>query len=291
MRQGMKHLRICGDPLYYFEDLPRRARDTQESVLVLHGFPDTPMSFAPLGAALAAQGYRVLRPYLPGYVPSVLRARASIEEVKKRLLEFLDATDCHRVHLVGHDWGAILSYALLTSAPYRFARAATISVPHLAHLLPRALTTPSQLLRSAYVLFFQLPFLPEHTIRLQLALVAKLCQRWSLGFAFSQAALAEIERCLRASGSAPFDYYRDLRRLLRPGATLPGAIETPLLYLHGSADGCIALEMAAGQERYFRGEFQAATLPCGHFPHMEIPEELAQQLLSWFGKPTRARAG
>ena len=58
--------------------------------------------------------------------------------------------------LIGHDWGAISSYAAVGYRPERFSKLVALAVPHASGLMSTFLT-PRQLQRSFYVFFFQTP--------------------------------------------------------------------------------------------------------------------------------------
>jgi pimeloyl-ACP methyl ester carboxylesterase len=76
----------------------------------------------------------------------------------------LDAAGVERAHLVGHDWGGGLAWAMAGSHPDRVATLTALSTPHPAAVRRAAMTTPWQLAHSSYMLFFQLPWLPEQAL-------------------------------------------------------------------------------------------------------------------------------
>ena len=80
-------------------------------VLMLHGFPDTAHTWDELRPRVAAQGYRVVAPFMRGYHPSGIPGRDADQETLARdplaLIEALGASDAI---IVGHDWGAAAAY-------------------------------------------------------------------------------------------------------------------------------------------------------------------------------------
>ena len=56
-------------------------------VLLVHGFPDIPQSWSAQIDALSRQGYRVVAPYLPGYLPSRIEHGAYLD--KASLVHYL----------------------------------------------------------------------------------------------------------------------------------------------------------------------------------------------------------
>jgi len=257
-------------------------------VLCLHGFPDIPRTWDRLADALAGDGFRVVLPWLPGYAPSTLDGPLDPLSVAGRFFELLDELSTEPVRFVGHDWGAVIGYALLAGRPDRFQAAALLSIPHpfvMEHNLP---DHPKQILRSSYMAAFQLPVLPERLIRARkLALVKRLWKVWSPGFDPGRAYFEELDQCLEQSLPAPLSYYRALRspkffrefraRLERD------PIPVPTLYLHGERDGCISVEMAKGQGRQFSALFEMLRLAeAGHFVHLERPAVVNPAIRTWF---------
>ena len=64
------------------------------------------------------------------------------------------------MHLVGHDWGAVVAWYVAQRFPDRLHTLTALSVPHPAAFL-KAVATSRQALASWYMLFFQLPWIPE----------------------------------------------------------------------------------------------------------------------------------
>lgn len=259
-------------------------------VLCVHGFPDHPPSMRPLAERLALAGFRTVSPWLRGYAPSVLAGPFHVDQIADDLVAIADAVSPDApVFLIGHDWGAVATYAALTRAPYRFRAAVTLAVPHPLAFL-RNLRRPRQLRMSGYMFAMQFPGWSERWVsRDDFAVVDALWQRWSPGYRLPPSDRAELIGCLERSMPAPIQYYQALvrppaevaRRLRR--ASAEGPITVPTLYLHGADDGCIAGSSADGQARFFAARHQMETLPCaGHFLQLEAPDAVADRAIRWF---------
>ncbi|RYU81580.1 alpha/beta fold hydrolase [Hymenobacter persicinus] len=133
-------------------------------VVLLHGFPEFWYGWRHQLTALAAAGYRVWAPDQRGYNLSDKPARVAdyrLPTLGADVLGLLEAAGQKTAVVVGHDWGAAVAWWLAAQHPDRLTRVAMLNVPHPA-VLGRALRrTPRQLLKSWYIFFFQLPWLPE----------------------------------------------------------------------------------------------------------------------------------
>ncbi len=259
-------------------------------VLCLHGFPDHAPSFEPLMDRLAAAGYRAVAPWMRGYAPSPLEGPYDTDQLARDLVEMADdfspgAPCC----LVGHDWGAVATYAALSATPGRWRRAVTMSVPHPQAFLRALRRDRAQRRKSWYMFFFQLPIVPERVVpRGDFAFVNRLWRAWSPDFALPEAEREALHACLAASMPAPIGYYRAMTRPPREAlARIRAAadpISVPTLHLCGARDGCIAPEAGHGQERFFAGPFASRVLPgVGHFMQLEDPDAVADHVVSWLG--------
>jgi len=99
------------------------------------------------------------RGYSPGARPAAVRAYR-MPELVADVLALAEAAGAARFHLVGHDWGGAVAWALASRHPERVATLTPVSTPH-PRAFAAALLTGGQLLRSTYIGFFRIPRLPE----------------------------------------------------------------------------------------------------------------------------------
>jgi pimeloyl-ACP methyl ester carboxylesterase len=267
-----------------------RADIVNPLVILLHGFPDHPPNFAPLAEAIAAQGYDVLAPFLRGYSPSPCDGDFSTEGLSKDVVAIIAASTDNRVILVGHDWGAVLTYAVCATAGEKIACATAMSVPHpLAFVRSLA---GRQGLRSWYMAAFQLPG-SARVARIQnFASIRWLWRRWSPRFVLSMPATESLTETLGASWPAPLQYYRRAARPLtaavaRTRGPIASPINVPTLYLHGTDDGCI--KFVDGKcKQYFRSSYQERLIEgAGHFLPHEMPVRCAADIVHWHQHTTQ----
>ncbi|MHB1326568.1 MAG: alpha/beta fold hydrolase [Gemmatimonadales bacterium] len=100
-------------------------------VLLLHGFPDSRFLWRHQIPALVDAGHRVIAPDLRGFgdAPRPVEVRAYRRPfLVADVLNLLDRLGLDRVAVVGHDWGASLSWGVAGSYPDRITRLAALSV-------------------------------------------------------------------------------------------------------------------------------------------------------------------
>jgi len=100
-------------------------------VLLLHGFPDSKELWKNQIPVLTKEGFRVIAPDLRGYgnSPSPLeKEKYTIPILMSDVIGILDALNLEKVHLVGHDWGAGLSWQLAKYFEDRFLSLTVLSV-------------------------------------------------------------------------------------------------------------------------------------------------------------------
>lgn len=169
-------------------------------VVLLHGFPQTSSSWESVAELLNTQGFRTWAPDQRGYSPEAAPSRRRdyrICELVADAVVLIEQIGTGPVHLVGHDWGAGIAWAVAAARPDLLKTLTAVSVPHPAAFAQAALTS-TQAFKSWYILFFQLPWIPE------------LLGRREKGFFY---------RRLLKSGQSPQRAQRDIRDLQRLGAT------------------------------------------------------------------------
>src|SRR5216117_4202764 len=100
-------------------------------VILLHGFPDDARAFDTVAPPLAADGHRVLVPYLRGYGPTRFLDAAEPRMAQQAaigqdLLDFMDALGIPGAGLAGYDWGGRAACIAAILAPERVRALVTI---------------------------------------------------------------------------------------------------------------------------------------------------------------------
>ncbi len=220
-------------------------------VVLLHGFPEFWYGWRRQIPALAAAGYRVVVPDQRGYNRSdAPRAVAAYDlgALVDDVCAVIDAMGRDRAAVVGHDWGAMVAWHLAHAHPKRLRRLAILNVPH-PHVFRDTLrTSPVQLLRSTYALFFQVPVLPEWLLGCNNGQGLATMLRWSgQAGTFDETDLTIYRQAWRRPGRlrGMLNWYRAAgRRALR---RIPPSdpIDVPTLVVWGARDVALGRQMAA----------------------------------------------
>jgi pimeloyl-ACP methyl ester carboxylesterase len=274
------------------------AQGSGPTVLCLHGFPDCMRSFRHQLPALAGAGFRAIAPTLRGYEPSSQPRDRDYHMVRmaEDVVAWIDDLGLERVHLVGHDWGAVIGYAVAALAPERFDSLTTLAVPHPGRMQSDGLRQlPGQLRNSWYMFFFQLRGLADAVVEARdWAFIEKLWRDWSPGWSPPAEELAAVKRTLAQPGvkKAALGYYRHAFSFLSSAARdtralLISEIRVPTLALTGALDGCMDTRMhdiAMRKEDFPAGVEVSRVEGAGHFLHQEKPDEINRQLLDWLSQ-------
>lgn len=267
-------------------------------VLCLHGFPDSAWGWRKMAPILAERGLRVVAPFARGYAPT---GPAPDGDYHIGALMY-DALAVHRelgapsdAVVIGHDWGAFASSALAAYPESPFAEHISMAVPPVGALrrtrgsIGRQLQMmPRQLRNSWYIMFFQLPGLPE---RLLPRIIPRLWRDWGPAGYSTDAELADALAALPspAHRRAAVSYYRALARPTRPAPRyaelnrwrfeLP---QVPILHLQGAQDGAMMAAYAEQVGTELPSGSRVLTLPsAGHFLQIEQPQVAAEAVLDY----------
>jgi len=107
--------------------------DDGDLVILLHGFPQTSHEWRAQLSALGEAGYRAVAPDQRGYSPGARPTGVADYEISLLVQDVLDMADqlgAPRFHVVGHDWGAVVAWALAALAPERTITLTAVSIPH-----------------------------------------------------------------------------------------------------------------------------------------------------------------
>lgn len=256
--------------------------------LCLHGFPEASFSWRHQLPLLAQLGYRAWAPNQRGYGRTT--RPPNVDDYRPELLvadaaALIDASGATSVTLIGHDWGAAIAWLIASDRVRPLERLVIMNVPHPAIFAER-LRTVRQALRSWYILFFQLPRLPEFVLSWNRAALIAHAFRSSAGdpSQFPATVLDVYRRNALAPGAltAMLNWYRALARgaRRRKQRSFP-AIEVATLLIWGEADIALTKETTYGTERYVR-DLTIRYLPkVSHWVQQDAPRAVNAMLAAF----------
>lgn len=255
-------------------------------VVLLHGFPEFWYGWRRQIEPLANAGFRVIVPDQRGYNLSSKPARVAdyaIPELASDVIAIVDQLDQQKIFLVGHDWGAAVAWSTALLHPDRVAKLAVLNVPHPSVMRRYLSTRFSQVLRSWYIFFFQIPWLPEAFFS---AFQFRTGIRALLGSSrpgtFSPEDLAQYRAAWARPGAVTsmINWYRALfrYRVKFPDRT----VRVPTRILWGERDAFLEEEMAHESLRYCTNA-ELFTFPeATHWLQHEEPSKVAEHLIEFF---------
>jgi pimeloyl-ACP methyl ester carboxylesterase len=257
-------------------------------LVLLHGFPEFWYAWRRQILQLAAAGFRVFAPDLRGYNLSAkprgvlaYGMRAVVEDVRA----LIQSAGVSRAHLVGHDFGAGVAWALAMRHPAVVERVVIVNGPHPERML-RGMLNPRQLLRSWYIFFLQLPWLPElvASARDHALLIAPF-QRIPAEAGWSGEEYEAYRRAFEQPGAlhAMINYYR---AMLRPAGGVPlRRIQAPVLVLWGDRDPYLGRRLAKPSRKWVPHARVEILEGVGHFVQHEQPELLNRRIVDFLKPP------
>ena len=261
--------------------------------LCLHGFPESRFSWRFQLPLLAEMGYRAWAPDLRGYgetepkpaeVPAYL-----IDRLMEDVAALIDASGAKSVTLIGHDWGAGLAWTFAANRVRPLERLVIMNVPHPAVMAGHLGRNWTQLRKSWYMFFFQLPGLPEWgAVRNDGEAIREAFRGMAIDKSnFTPDVLDRYARDAQRPGAirGMINWYRAALRL---GGKLRGpwpVIETPTLIVWGEEDTALGIELLDGTDAYVR-DLTIERLPgVSHWVQQEAPEKVNAILKGWLTAP------
>jgi pimeloyl-ACP methyl ester carboxylesterase len=259
--------------------------------LLLHGFPEDWTGWRHQIGQLADVGLRVWAPDQRGYGLSDKPegvAAYDLDRLAADAAGLIEAAGAERAVVVGHDWGAAVAWWLAATRPDVVERLAVLNVPHPATMRRFLRTHPTQMARSWYIGFFQIPGLPEATFP---RFAERTLEASSAPGTFSESALAHYRAAWRRPGAATamLNWYRAAARRLARAAPDLDAIAAPTLVLWGEDDVALDVRMAAASLEHC-ADARLVTFPgVSHWVQHEAAEAVTRHLLEHAGVAGGAR--
>jgi pimeloyl-ACP methyl ester carboxylesterase len=252
-------------------------------VLLLHGFAESMHCWRAQVSALADMGYRAIAPSQRGYSPGARpdtgdAANYHIDRLMDDAMAIVAASGYGeaRFHLVGHDWGGSIAWALADRFPERLASLTVLSRPH-PNAFNRALqiSDGEQAQRSRH----HKAFLEPDAADVVLANDAKWLRERLAANGVPASAIAAHLAVLgnKDAMEAALAWYRARGAIRGP----LGPIRVPTLYIWGDADDTVGRTAAEGTVDFVAAPYRFEVLPgVGHFAADQAPDRVSELLLA-----------
>jgi len=253
-----------------------------EPVLLLHGFPDSSHVWRHQVPALVNAGMRVIAPDLRGFGESAKPQEVEAYAMRRLVADvvtILDALEIERTHVVGHDWGAGLAWALAGFVPERVERLVVMSVGHPSTYREQSV---EQREKSWYMLLFQFEGIAEELLQRD---DWKLAREWMRGEGDVERNLAELAR--PGALTAALNWYRaNLHPQRELGERLPfPSIAAPTLGIWSSGDHYLLEEPLLRSGEHVTGDWRYERIDgASHWLQLDEPERVNELLLGFFGR-------
>jgi epoxide hydrolase 4 len=253
-------------------------------MLMLHGFPEFWYSWRHQIPEFA-KDYKVVALDLRGYndsdKPKELAAY-SIQELRADVKGIIQGLGYESCILVAHDWGGAIAWNFAYTYPEMVTKLIVLNIPHPAKFT-EGLSTPQQLLRSWYILLFQLPFLPEWLIQFNdYQAIASMFSNTAMDkSAFTENDLEAYKNAAAKRGAltAMLNYYRNFSQFLFDISQKDlGILDIPTLMIWGENDVALGKELTYGTERYLRNLTIKYIPNCSHWVQQEQPQLVNQYM-------------
>ena len=287
--EPLKHVDAGVLNIAYYEEGPAEG----PVVILLHGFPYDIHSYADVAPQLAAQGCRVIVPYLRGFGatrfrdPSTLRSGEQAA-IGADVIALMDALHIQRAVLGGHNWGGRAACVAAALWPERFRGMVTVN-SYLIQDISRAAVPirPKYEVALWYEYYFQLERGRAGLAANRRELARLLWKQWSPEWNFDDTifdrtvmahdnpdfvdvVIHSYRHRFGAAAGAP--RYAELQQRL---ASLP-PISVPSITLDGDRDGVLpASDGSASASKFTGRRIHRVVRGAGHNVPQEAPKALA----------------
>lgn len=271
-------------------------------IFFLHGFPDNKSSFNEVSQVILDSFPRnerilLLSPSMRGYEPSSQGKQSDykMSDLAKDVHSWIVSISTNEtpVHLVGHDWGAIVAFKTASMYPDLVTSIACLAIPYLTNIRPWEFIWyfPDQFYYSSYMFTMQFQWLYKKRLSdtSEGSYLDKLWRYWSPSWNYTAHEIDTVKKTFQEPGviDAATAYYRCIANPLNRFESRweVDFAKVPTLMLGGEEDGCM------NKKLYELEATKLAGIPSvkvkilanvGHFLHREDPRKVGELISDWF---------
>eukprot|EP01120_Amphizonella_sp_Union-15-10_P011869 TRINITY_DN515_c0_g3_i2.p1 TRINITY_DN515_c0_g3~~TRINITY_DN515_c0_g3_i2.p1 ORF type:complete len:333 (+),score=32.39 TRINITY_DN515_c0_g3_i2:48-1046(+) len=279
-----KTAKVNGRTLQVIEKGPKDGR----LIIFLHGFPETAIMWRYHIDYFASKGWRVLAPDQCGYNNSAKPESPNdykLDVLAKDIFELITIhAKSSSAVLVGHDWGSFVAWHVSGLYPEIISKTITINAPN--PLIGNSFYQGTQLLRSWYIFFFQIPYISEWKVQKDDWSILLYFLGTSEPGSFSSDLIQEYKNVWKTSITTMINWYRAILRsnFLFENPTYK-SIEVPTLMIWGSRDVFLESWLAdLSVQPTICKNCQLKYLNASHWVPEELPE-ITNRLIDEFINP------
>ncbi len=251
-------------------------------LIFLHGFPEFWYGWRHQIDFFGKRGYRVVVPDQRGYNLSDKPKNISdynLDKLAKDTIGLLDHFKRKKATIIGHDWGGAVAWWTANKYPQRIDKLIILNAPHHRVFQQFLKNRWGQRLRSWYMMFFQLPLLPEMVLP---KIITQVMKRSGLPGVFTSSDLSKYQKALEVPGACTgiLNWYRAAFR--NPPQKLASyRIKVPTLLIWGTKDAFLMTEIAQASIDFCDKGRLILMKEATHWVQHEFPEKVNSNILQF----------
>jgi pimeloyl-ACP methyl ester carboxylesterase len=294
---------------YGYVDLPAKSKQI-DTVVLVHGWPDSWYGWRHQMLALSEAGYRCLCISQVGFGagtenPTDLK-QYTFKAVAGHLSALLQVNKIRRAVFLGHDWGGMVVWRMYNYYPKQVSGLMVISTPYYAPAKGEFLDLEGQAkamkqfayqiylasdqpakdikTRADFVKFFNAVYASGKGMQTDFKSLAKM-DSYPETDMVPQDELAVLVDQYLENGITPSTGWYKTRRLnydndVADFKDVVGKIEVPTLFIATALDPVLKPELSLGMEKYIK-RLTRKVIQTGHFGQVEKPAEVNKELLEF----------
>lgn len=248
-------------------------------LLILHGFPESSQQWEDFAQEFAKLGHYVICPDQRGFGNTHDNSSLScytINSLASDMIEFLDLLNISKIHLLGHDWGGAIGWFLSTNYSSYFESFTCLNAPHWRVMKKEITTNLKQMVRSWYIFFIQLPYLPERYFQMtNFKLIKELLKK--SGHPLGERFEPQLELAWEKNIHSMLSWYRAILKFNDKNPPQRLQLKTRLLW--GAQDPFFNQSLAQSTLDFCENAKLSIIGSSGHWPHHECKEVVFKALI------------